>query len=67
MVGDLFVQGNITASGQVQDMDGRRGTLDALRTAYDAHRHNGVRAGSDLSGPPDHLTADGAGTADGGA
>lgn len=65
--GTLKLQGDLLVSGQVRDMDGRRGTLDALRIAYDAHRHTGVRAGGDLSGIPDTLTVDGAGTAGGGA
>lgn len=36
----------LTVSGDIQDQNGSRGTLAGLRTAYDAHKHLGVQAGT---------------------
>lgn len=53
--GDITTQaGNITASGDLNDYSGTRGTVDALRTAYDAHKHSGVQSGGSSTSTTDH-------------
>lgn len=45
--------GDFLASGSVSDLNGLHGTVGALRTAYDAHRHPGVQAGGASTGTTD--------------
>ena len=54
--GDLRVNGNLFVSGDISDQNGRRGTLDVLRTDYDAHKHSGVQPGGGTTGTTDHPT-----------
>lgn len=51
--GNVFITGDILATGQVRDLDGEKGTLDVLREAYLQHHHTGVRAGTELTGLTD--------------
>jgi phage gp45-like len=46
---DVEISGNLTVSGQVADAGG---TMQEMRTIYDAHTHGGVESGSGSSGPP---------------
>jgi len=43
--GDLFVDGNITASQNVADLGGTKGSLAALRDVYNSHTHPGDSGG----------------------
>ncbi len=44
--GNLLVDGNIMASGEITDLNGIHGSLDALRQDYDQHQHGGVQTGA---------------------
>ena len=39
--GNLYVSQNITAKGEIADLNGSRGTLNTLRQTYNTHTHNG--------------------------
>jgi phage baseplate assembly protein V len=41
----VTISGDLRVVGDITDQDGAHGTLGALRTAYDAHRHPGVEPG----------------------
>jgi phage baseplate assembly protein V len=57
--GELDVTGKIAGGGLISaggDVEARAGavSLDGLRDAYAAHKHGGVKSGSDASGGTDH-------------
>lgn len=49
--GAVRITGQLIVSGEISDLNGVRGTLDALRTAYDAHTHVAPGGGGTTSGP----------------
>lgn len=47
---DTFIEGNLTVSKEIKDLNGIHNTLDFLRQAYNDHLHGGVTSGgSDTS------------------
>ena len=52
--GDLHVQGNIVATGDISDRADVRGTVNALRDAYNEHGHPGVQRGGDVTDTTNH-------------
>ena len=54
LVGNLNVDGNISATGDITDQNSTQGTLNDLRQAYDAHEHPGVQSGGAKTGLTDH-------------
>lgn len=54
--GDLKVDGNILASGNITDLNNQRNSLDYLRTQYDEHHHTNVQTGAGITGLTDHPT-----------
>ena len=52
--GNLHVEGDIVASGDISDHNSEHETLADFRSAYDAHKHSGVQSGSAVSGTTDH-------------
>lgn len=52
--GNMTVNGNILASGNITDVEDGSGSLAALRAAYDAHKHTGIVTGSASTGLTDH-------------
>ncbi len=46
--------GNLIVSGDITDRDNGLGSLHALRTAYDTHRHYDTQPGSGTTGLTDH-------------
>ena len=50
---DATIAGNLDVSGTITG-DGIAVELGALRDAYNAHKHSGVKAGTDTSGATDH-------------
>ncbi len=43
---NLLVQGTITATGDISDQNGTKGTVQNIRAVYDTHEHGGVVSGS---------------------
>ena len=54
--GNLLVDGDIKASGNITDLDGIHGSLDELREDYNQHKHPGIQPGSGSTGTTDHPT-----------
>lgn len=52
LTGSLSVTGDLFVGGDIADQGGGRGTLNALRTIYDAHVHPGVQTGPSHTGLP---------------
>jgi phage baseplate assembly protein gpV len=51
---DVVVTGDLTTTGDITDLHGDNSvTVGQLRDAYNEHHHEGVTAGSDLSGATD--------------
>lgn len=48
--GRVLIHGDLYCSGDIFD---RHGSLDRLRSEYNAHHHTQVKAGGDVSGPTD--------------
>ena len=44
--GNLIVTGNITATGDIYDLGGARGTVAHIRSVYDSHTHNDPQGGA---------------------
>ena len=53
--GNVHVQGDIRASGEIYDEDGLHGNIGHFRTVFNAHHHYGVQSGPDVSGITDEL------------
>jgi hypothetical protein len=49
---DLTVQGTITATQDIYDLNGSKGTMQNIRTVYDTHTHSGVQTGGGNTGVP---------------
>ncbi|GAB0116892.1 hypothetical protein Acid7E03_09640 [Acidisoma sp. 7E03] len=52
LTGTLSVSGDLLVGGDIADRNGGRGTLNSLRTIYDAHVHPGVQSGPAETGLP---------------
>jgi phage baseplate assembly protein V len=54
ITGNETVSKNITATLDIYDRDGTKGTLQHVRDNYDVHTHSGVVAGGDNTGMPNN-------------
>lgn len=45
LTGNVFVDGNIVATGDISDQNNAHGTVGAFRSTYDIHTHGGVTPG----------------------
>lgn len=51
-IGNMEVDGNFIATQNVSDLNGTRGTVASLRTAYDSHTHANVQNGPGITAGP---------------
>jgi len=49
---NLTVQGTITATGDIYDQNGAKGTVQNIRSVYDSHTHSGVATGGGTTAAP---------------
>ncbi|TKI03588.1 baseplate assembly protein [Martelella alba] len=51
---DMQINGNVTASGDISDQNGERGTVQHIRDEYNAHGHPGVESGDSTTDTPNN-------------
>jgi uncharacterized protein involved in type VI secretion and phage assembly len=52
LTANLLVNGTITATGDISDQNGAKGTVQNIRSVYDTHTHDGVASGSATTAIP---------------